>query len=117
MRRLHDQSFYSVIQSPVKRLFYIVDGHIVPFLHMVNDNLACKSSSHGIFLSELFIHRLLDCPDGETPVIIVARSKAYYQQFLFPDIILISRIIQICVSCFIIFSVILGCLCIFTQGS
>ena len=79
---------------------------------MVNDDLACETSSNGI-VRECVLDGVLDSADCQSAAVIIACTKAYYKKFILADLILISCVIHGSVSCIVVFLVLFCscCLC------
>ena len=56
---------------------------------MVNDDLACETSSNGI-VRECVRDGVLDGADCQSAAVIIACTKAYYEKLILADLILIS---------------------------
>ena len=81
---------------------HIIYLDTVTILNMVNDNVSGKASSDGIIRKSLF-QITFNCADIQAAAVIEAGAEAEYQQFIVPDIIRISGIIQRSIAGIIIF--------------
>ena len=119
MRRLYNQVLNTVINSAVQCLVHIIDHFTITGLYMVNNNLCGKCSSYRpVRISGL--QGIFDSLNICYTAVVKGSTKAYYQNFIFTDFILItciilgsisgisSEVIRICVFTFYQF---LLCIC------
>ena len=78
MGGLDDKLPDSICLRPVKRFGHIIDRKPVPFLQLVDDDLARERPADLIF-RESAGNRLFNRPDRQIPAVIVAGSKAHNQ--------------------------------------
>ena len=78
---------------------------------MVDDDLAGEAAADGV-VRERLLHSGLDGADGFAAAVVVAGAEADDQQLVFADFVLIERIIQACVTRFVVLIVVcrgIGC--------
>ena len=125
MRRLNDEILDAVCNCAVERLGHVVDLLAVTLVYMVDDDLASEAAADRV-VRERGLHRGLDRADGLAAAVVVAGAEADDQQLVFADFVLIERIIQACVTRFVVFLVVclfgrsgiraLGILCLVVGG-
>ena len=111
MRRLNNEVLDAVCNRAVERLGHVVDLLAVTLVYMVDDDLAGEAAANRV-VRERLLHRGLDGADGLAAAVVVAGAEADYQQLVFADFVLIERIIQACVTRFVVFFVVcrgIGC--------
>ena len=105
MRRLIDEILDAVCNCAVERLGHVVDLLAVTLVYMVDDDLAGEAAADGV-VRERLLHSGLDGADGFAAAVVVAGAEADDQQLVFADFVLIERIIQACVTRFVVFLVV-----------
>ena len=92
MGRLYYQILYAVGYGTIQSLSHIVNGLAVAGLDMVDDDLRGKGTSYGP-VRICLCQSVLDTLDISYTAVIEGSTKAYYQQLVLADLVLVSRII------------------------
>ena len=92
MRRLDHKLLDAVVDRTFERLIHVVDELAVARLHMIDDDLRGERSSDRP-VGERRGKRRFDAADVLGAAVIERRAEAHDQQFLFADLIRISRIV------------------------
>ena len=96
--RLDHKVLNTIVDRTLQRLIYVVDGLTVTSQYVVDDDLSSKCSSYGpIRIS--FCQSLLYAADICCTAIVEGCTKAYNQQLVLTDLILIQRIVCGCIAC------------------
>ena len=93
MSRLDHQVLHAVCHSALQRLIHVVNILSVARLYMVDDDLRGKRSSHGP-VRERFLQGIFYRFDILYTAVVKGSTKAYNQELILADFILIARIIQ-----------------------
>ena len=130
VRGLYDKILNAIGNGALQSLIHVVDLLAVSCLNVVNNDLSRESSSYGP-VGVRCCNRILNTLDVSNTAVIEGSTKAYYQDLVVTDLILISRIIlgsvagisaeviRICVLTFYQFLLRIGkciprCLCLLT---
>ena len=98
MSWLNNQVLYTIINSSLKCLIYIIDFFTISCLYMVNDDL-CRECSSYRPIRICCLNCFLDTTDVCYTAVIERCTKTYNKNLIFSNLILIQRIIFGRITC------------------